>query len=105
MKVAELESGSLYRVCRSWTPRISVQHKDDAGPLASTISMLNILQRPTSNRWRPRAHPYPINPPMIYLGVKHLPNLMWGMRKYHWFLTEGKEVGLMGSDVRSLELV
>jgi len=42
---------------------------------------------------------------MIYLGVKHLPNLMWGMRKYHWFLTEGKEVGLMGSDVRSLELV
>jgi hypothetical protein len=42
---------------------------------------------------------------MVYLGVKRLPNLMWGMRKYHWFLTEGKEVGLMGHDVRSLEHV
>ena len=105
MKVAELESGSLYRISRSWTPRISVQYKHDTGQLTSAINILSILQRPTSNRWRPRAHPYPINPPMIYLGVKRLPNLMWGMRKYHWFLTEGKEVGLMGSDVRSLEHV
>ncbi len=105
MKVAELESGSLYRIRRSWTPRLSVQYRDEAGPLTSAINMLSILQRPTSNRWRPRAHPYPINPPMVYLGVKRLPNLMWGMRKYHWFLTEGKEVGLMGHDVRSLEHV
>jgi hypothetical protein len=105
MKVAELESGSLYRVSRIYTPSIRIQHKDDVCTLASPVNMLNLLQRPTSNRWRPKPHPYPINPPMVYLGIKYFSNLMWGMKKYHWFLAEGKEVGLMGHDVRSLEHV
>lgn len=105
MKVADLENGSLYRVSRSWTPSIRAEYKDDVGPLVSAINMLSVLQRPRSNRWRPKSHPYPVNPPMVYLGVKHLPNKVWGMKKYHWFLMEGKEVGLMGHDVRTLQRV
>ena len=105
MKVAELEQGLMYRVSRSWTPNIRTQYKDDVGPLPSAINMLSILQRSTYNRWTRKALSSPINPPMVYLGVKHLPNKVWGMKKYHWFLVEGKQVGLIGHDVRTLQRV
>jgi len=103
MKVADLENGSLYQVQQCWTLSIRIQRNDDVGQLTSAINMLSIAyrQHPRTKRRKP----YPVNPPMIYLGVKHLSNKVWGMKKYHWFLVEGKEVGLMGHDVRSLKHV
>ena len=105
MKVAELERGQMYRVSRSCSTHVRACFKDDLGPLVSSINMLSIMQRPTSNSWRRKARSYPANPPMVYLGVKHLHNKVWGMKKYHWFLVEGKEVGMVGHDARTLQLV
>ena len=102
MKVAELEQGLMYRVGRSWTPQVRACFKDDLGVLDTSINMLSIFGRAPR---RHKARLYPVNPAMVYLGIKHLPNKVWGIRKYHWFLAEGKEVGLMGHDVRSLEHV
>ena len=96
MKVAGLINGNLYRVRHTLRPVITTEHWDDQ---RKRIDPLRMVQ------FRGRQKTSSDNPAMMYLGVKFLASQLWGVRKFHWFLAEGQEVGIIGHEIRYIDPV
>lgn len=108
MKVADLNKGELYRVSRSAQPQLRREHSHLDIKIDPPMNMLWIRwRRPPGQRVRKPllGMAYPINPTMLYLGPRRTENMLWGMKKFHWFLLNGKQVGMDGHDVKFLECV
>ena len=100
MKVADLVNGNLYRVRNSLLPVVKFERWDDERRLLPCPHQMMHFRGGERARYRTGD-----NPAMIYLGVKYLDRQLWGVRKFHWFLMDGQEVGVIGHEVRYIEPV
>ena len=100
MKVSELKEGCLYRVSQNLQVNVRPQRSDDNR--RSILPPLNLI---SFMGWGYKGRPTELNPAMLYLGVKYTETKVWGQRKFHWFLMNGSEVGMLGQEMRYIDPV